>query len=130
MAIIAGYGGTVTMNIDGGGVVTFPVRNIAVSYERASLDVTQLSDFREKRAPGRVRRSASFDMMAQDSTTDNALRTHLFPTTLATAVNRTVTLVFTDQGSISYTITGHLVSAQRSDDGTGPAMWSLSMDEA
>lgn len=130
MAIIAGYGGTVSMNIDSGGAVTFPVRNIAVSYERASLDVTQLSDFREKRAPGRIRRSVTFDMMAQDSTTDNALRAHLFPTTLANAVNRSVALTFTDQGSIAYTITGHLVSAQRSDDGTGPAMWSLSMDEA
>jgi hypothetical protein len=94
------------------------------------LDVTQLSDFREKRAPGRFRRSASFDMMAQDSTTDDALRAHLFPTTLANTVNRTLTLVFTDQGNIAYTITGHLVSASRSDDGTGPAMWSLSLDEA
>jgi hypothetical protein len=130
MATIVGFGGTVTMNIDSGGVVTRPVRNITVSFERASLDVTQLSDFREKRAPGRFRRSASFDMMAQDSTTDDALRAHLFPTTLANTVNRTLTLVFTDQGNIAYTITGHLVSASRSDDGTGPAMWSLSLDEA
>lgn len=130
MAIIAGYGGTVSMNIQGGGAVTRPVRNIAVSFERSSLDVTQLSDFREKRAPGRIRRTATFDMMAQDSTTDDALRTHLYPTTLADAVNRSMVLTWTDQGSIAYTMTGHLVSAQRSDDGTGPAMWSLSLEEA
>lgn len=130
MPIIAGYGGTVSMNIQGGGVVTRPVRNIAVSFERSSLDVTQLSDFREKRVPGRIRRTATFDMMAQDGATDDALRTHLYPTTLADAVNRSLVLTWTDQGSIAYTMTGHITSAQRSDDGTGPAMWSLSLEEA
>lgn len=130
MATIVGFGGTVSMNIQSGGSSTRPVRNIALSFERSSLDVTQLSDFREKRAPGRIRRTATFDMMAQDGATDDALRTHLFPTTLADAVNRTLTLAWTDQGGIAYTMTGHLVSAQRSDDGTGPGMWSLSLEEA
>ena len=69
-------------------------------------------------------------MMAQDSTTDNALRLHMFPTTLAEATARSVALAFTDQGSIAYTITGHLTSASRSDDGTGPGMWSLTLEEA
>jgi hypothetical protein len=101
-----------------------------VSFERASLDVTTISDFREKRAPGRIRRTATFEMLAQDSTTDNNLRTHLYPTTLADAVNRSVVLTYTDQGSIAYTITGHITSASRTDDGTGPGIWSLSLDEA
>ena len=130
MATIIGFGGTVTLNFNAGGATTFPVRNISVSFERDSLDVTQLSDFRMKRAPGRFRRTASFEMMAQDSSTDNALRTHLYPTTLADTVNRSVVLTFTDQGSIAYTLTGHLTSASRTDDGSGPGVWSLSMDEA
>jgi hypothetical protein len=130
MAIIAGYGGTVTLNFQSSTAVTFPVRNVQISFERASIDITQLSDFREKRAPGRIRRTATFDMMAQDSTTDNALRTHLYPANLADAVNRSVALAFTDQGSIAYTITGHLTSASRQDDGTGPGMWSLTLEEA
>lgn len=130
MATIIGFGGTVTLNFNGGGASTFPVRNIAVSFERDSLDVTQLSDFRMKRTPGRFRRTATFEMMAQDSSSDNALRTHLYPTTLADTVNRSVVLTFTDQGGIAYTLTGHIISASRSDDGTGPGTWSLSMDEA
>jgi hypothetical protein len=130
MALIAGYGGSVTLNFQGGTAAAFPVRNIAINFERSSIDTTQLSDFREKRAPGRVRRTATFDMMAQDSTTDDALRLHMFPTTLVEAVGRSVVLVFTDQGSKAYTITGHLTSASRSDDGTGPGMWSLTMEEA
>ena len=130
MAIIAGYGGTVTLNFQSSTAVTFPVRNVQISFERASIDITQLSDFREKRAPGRIRRTATFDMMAQDSTTDNALRTHLYPANLADAGDRSGALAFPDQGSISYTITGHLTSASRQDDGTGPGMWSLTLEEA
>ncbi len=130
MATIIGFGGTVTLNFNAGGATTFPVRNISVSFERDSLDVTQLSDFRMKRAPGRFRRTATFEMMAQDSSTDDALRLHLYPTTLAETVNRSVVLAFTDQGSIAYTFTGHLTGASRTDDGSGPGVWSLSMDEA
>jgi len=130
MALIAGYGGTVTLNFNAAGATTFPIKNVSVQFERSSIDITQLSDFREKRAPGRVRRSVTFDMMAQDSSTDNALRTHLYPTTLADAVNRSVAVAFTDQGSIAYSITGHIVSASRSDDGTGPGMWNISVEEA
>jgi hypothetical protein len=54
----------------------------------------------------------------------------MVPTTLAEAVGRSVALAFLDQGSISYNITGHLTSASRSDDGTGPGMWSLTLEEA
>lgn len=130
MAIIIGFGGTVAINVQSGGSVTRPVRNVSVSYERASLDMTQLSDFREKRLPGRIRRTATFDMMAQDGSSDDALRSHMYPTTLADTLNRTITLTWTDQGGIVYSMTGHLTSAQRSDDGSGPAMWSLSLEEA
>jgi len=130
MALIAGFGGTLTLNFNGAGAVTVPVRNVTISYERSTLDVTQLSDYIEKRKPGRVRRTATFDMMASDATTDNVIREHMYPTTLANALNRSVALSYTDSGSIAYTITGHLTSASRSDDGTGPGMWSLSLEEA
>lgn len=129
MAFIMGYGGTVTLNIDAGGAVTFPVRNISVNHERQALDITQLSDYQEKRAPGRYRRTASFDMMAQDSTSDNALRAHIVPSSLANALNRTATLVFSN-ASISYTIIGFVTSATRTDDGTGPGTWSITLEEA
>lgn len=129
MALIPGYGGTVQLNIDGGGLVTFPIKNISINVERSSIDVTQLSDFGEKRAPGRYRRTASFDMMAQDSTTDNALRSHIVPANLAAAVNRTMTISWVNS-SITYTLTGHTTSASRSEDGTGPGMWSITVEEA
>jgi hypothetical protein len=130
MALISGYGGSVTLNFNAAGASTFPIKNVSVQFERSSIDVTQLSDFREKRAPGRVRRTVTFDMMAQDGSTDNALRTHLYPTTLSDAVNRSVVVTFTDQGSIAYAITGHIVSASRSDDGTQAGMWNVSVEEA
>lgn len=129
MALIPGYGGTVQLNIDGGGLVTFPIKNISINVERSSIDVTQLSDFAEKRAPGRYRRTASFDMMAQDSTTDNAVRSHIVPANLAAAINRTMTISWSNS-SITYTLTGHTTSASRSEDGTGPGMWSITVEEA
>ena len=52
------------------------------------------------------------------------------PVSLATAVAVSVALSFTDQGAIAYTMTGHLTSATRTDDGTGPGMWSLTLEEA
>lgn len=132
MALIAGFGGTLTLNFNAAGAVTVPVRNVTISYERSTLDVTQLSDYIEKRKPGRVRRTATFDMMASDGSTDNVIREHMYPTTLANALNRSVVLSYTDSGGtpVTYTITGHLTSASRSDDGTGPGMWSLSLEEA
>lgn len=130
MALIAGFGGSLTLNFNAAGAITVPVRNITISYERSTLDVTQLSDYIEKRKPGRARRTVTFDMMASDGTTDNVIREHMYPTTLANALNRSVALSYTDSGTQAYTITGHLTSATRSDDGTGPAMWSLAMEEA
>jgi hypothetical protein len=130
MALIAGFGGTLTLSFNAGTAITVPVKNVTISYERSTLDVTQLSDYIEKRKPGRVRRTATFDMMASDSTTDDVIRDHMYPNTLANALNRSVALSYTDSSSIAYTITGHLTSASRSDDGTGPGMWSLSLEEA
>lgn len=130
MAYIAGYGGSVTLNFQGGSAITHPVRNIQLQIERASLDVTLVSDWREKRLPGRVRRTATFDMLAQDGASDDLFREHVYPTTLANAVNRTVTLAFTDQGSKAYTMIGHIVSAARTDDGSGAVVWSVSLEES
>jgi hypothetical protein len=130
MALILGYGGQIQLNFQAGGAVTFPVRNISVAHERASIDTTQLSDFRDKRAPGRWRRSVTFDMIAQDGAADNAVRTHMTPASVADAQNRTCVLSWTDAGGVSYAITGHLTSASRGDDGTGPGSWSLTLEEA
>jgi hypothetical protein len=72
----------------------------------------------------------TYTLVSGTGSTDNALRTHLYPTTLADAVNRSVVVTFTDQGSIAYAITGHIVSASRSDDGTQAGMWNVSVEEA
>lgn len=130
MAYVFGYGGTVTLEFNAGGKTTFPVRNIQISMERASLDVTLVSDFREKRMPGRVRRTVSFDMIVEDGTANNAFREHTYPTSLANAQNRLVELAYTDESGFIYTVTGHIVSAGRTDDGSGIATWSCQMDEA
>jgi hypothetical protein len=130
MPYIMGYGGTVSLNFNSGGSTTWPVRNIQLQVERASLDVTLVSDWREKRVPGRVRRTVSFDLLAQDASTDDPVREHIYPTSLANAVNRSVIVSFSDQAGKAYTITGHITSASRTDDGTGAVVWSLSVDEA
>lgn len=130
MALILGYGGSVSLNFQSAGAVTFPARNVSVSYERSSIDTTQLSDYREKRAPGRWRRTATFDMIAQDGNADDAVRSHMTPSTVGDTQNRTVVLSWTDAGSKVYTMTGHITSAARSDDGSGPATWSITLEEA
>lgn len=130
MAYVFGYGGFVELTWNGGGKVIAPVRNIQINTERASLDVTLVSDYREKRVPGRVRRTVSFDLIVEDSTANNALREHVYPTSLANAQDRSVVLTYTDESGQAYTVTGHLVSASRTDDGSGIAMWSCQMDEA
>jgi hypothetical protein len=79
--------------------------------------------------PGRIQRSVTFDCMA-DSSLDAAIRTHMNPTTIALAQGVTVAFSYTDKGSIAYTITGHLTSATRTDDGSGPGMWSMTLEEA
>lgn len=130
MPYVFGYGGAVTLNFNAGGSATYPVRNIQIQTERQSLDVTLVSDFREKRVPGRVRRSVSFDLIVEDGTSNNAFREHVYPTSLANAQDRSVVLTYTDESGQAYAVTGHIVSAGRTDDGSGIATWSCQMDEA
>ena len=129
MAIIAGYGGSFSLTLQGASAAVFPAKNITISVARSSLDVTTIADFREKRAPGRFSRTATFDVLAQTSTSDDNIRSHMNPSNLANAVAVTCTLTYIDQGSITYSIVGHLTSATRTDDGTGPGMWSLTLEE-
>jgi hypothetical protein len=130
MPYVFGYGGVVELTFNGVGKVIAPVRNIQITTERASLDVTLVSDFREKRVPGRVRRTVSFDLIVEDGTGNNAIREHIYPTSLANAQDRSVVLTYTDESGQAYAVTGHIVSAGRTDDGSGIATWSCQMDEA
>lgn len=133
MALITGFGGTLTFS----GQSTVAVRSFTMNIEKASLDVTTLSDFREKRLPGRVRRSGTLTLYRQDGTIDNTLRAHLLPADVAGTVAATLTLKYVDQGAQSYDEFGagnaafniHITSASFTDDGSGPAMWELSWEE-
>ena len=133
MALITGYGGTLTFS----GTTTVAVRSFTMNFERASLDVTTLGDFREKRVPGRVRRFGTLTLYRQDSTNDDGLRAHLMPVDLSGTTSASLTLKYTDQGSINYdeygagtgNINVQITSASFTDDGTGAAMWELSWEE-
>jgi hypothetical protein len=127
MAITPGYGGSLSLNF--GTAATYFAKNVTFSHSRTSLDATSLSDFVEKRMPGRIQRSATFDCMA-DSTLDVAIRSHMNPTTVALAQGASVTFTYTDKGSLAYQLTGHITSATRTDDGSGPGMWSITVEEA
>ena len=129
MAITPGYGGALTLNFQSSTAVTYLAKNVTFSHSRSSLDSTSLADFAEKRMPGRIQRSATFDCMA-DSGLDVAIRAHMNPSSIGDAQNRTVAFSYTDNGSVAYTITGHITSATRTDDGSGPGMWSISVEEA
>jgi len=129
MAITPGYGGALTLNFQSSSAATYYAKNVTFSHSRSSLDSTSLADFVEKRMPGRIQRSVTFDCMA-DSGLDVAIRAHMNPASVADAQNRTVAFSYTDKGSIAYTITGHLTSATRTDDGSGPGMWSMTLEEA
>lgn len=129
MALIAGYGGTVAFS----GTSAVACRSVTITQERASLDVTQLSDYIEKRAAGRARQSGSLTLYRQDSTVDNALRAHILPTSLTNAVTTTATLTFTytDQGSQAYGSWNIIItSATLTDDGSGAATWELTFERA
>jgi hypothetical protein len=129
MALIAGYGGTVTFS----GTSSVACRSVTINQERAALDITQLGDYIEKRAAGRARETGSMTLYRQDTTVDDALRAHILPTSLANAVTTTATLTFTyqDQGGKSYGSWNIIVtSATLTDDGTGAAMWELSFERA
>jgi len=52
------------------------------------------------------------------------------PTSIAAAQAASVVFTYTDKGSIAYTLTGHITSATRTDDGSGPGMWSITVEEA
>ena len=139
MAFIAGYGGTLTLTTGGGTAISVAVKSFTMNIERASLDATLLSDFREKRLPGRVRRSGTMTLYRQDSTTDDAIRAHIIPAdlTAATGTVATLKLKYVDQGTISYDEFGsgtgafniHITSASISDNGTDVGLWELSWDE-
>jgi hypothetical protein len=129
MAITPGYGGSFTLNFQAGTAAAYPAKNVTFSHSRSSLDATALTDFQEKRLPGRIQRSATFDCMA-DSSLDAGIRTHMNPATVAEAQNRSVAFSYTDKGGVAYTLTGHMTSATRTDDGSGPGMWSITVEEA
>jgi hypothetical protein len=122
MPIVSGYGGTLSF-----GGSTYTVKDVKIKTTRQSFDITQLSDFKEKRAPGRIRRSGTLTLYVD--TAQSALRTHLVPTTLANALAASVTLVFTDSATNATTMNIHVTDAEESHDGTGAAMWTLSFEE-
>ena len=136
MALITGFGGTVTFN----GTTTVAVRSFTMNVERASFDATTLADYREKRLPGRIRRSGTLTLLRQDGTIDDVLRGHLFPNDLnaaTTGTGVTLTLKYVDQGAKSFDEWGsgvnpmniHITSASINDNGTDLALWELSWEE-
>jgi len=129
MAITPGYGGALTLNFQSSTAIPYAAKNVSFSHSRSSLDSTSLGDFTEKRMPGRIQRSVTFDCMA-DSGLDVAIRTHMNPATIAAAQAVTVAFSYTDKGGLAYTIVGHLTSATRTDDGSGPGMWSMTLEES
>ncbi len=126
MALIAGYGGTVTFS----GTSAVACRSVTMNFERDSLDVTQIGDYRMKRAAGRVRRSGSLTLYRQDGTVDDALRTHVNPGSLVNATGATLNFGYTDQGGKAYaSIAIQVTSAVISDDGTGAGTWEITWEE-
>jgi hypothetical protein len=129
MALVPGYGGTVTFS----GQSSVACRSVTINQERAALDITQIGDYIEKRAAGRARQTGSMTLYRQDGTIDNTLRAHILPTTLANAVTTTATLTFTytDYGSASYGSWNIIItSATLTDDGTGAGLWELTFERA
>ena len=129
MALVPGYGGTVTFS----GQSSVACRSVTINQERAALDITQIGDYIEKRAAGRARQTGSMTLYRQDGTIDNNLRNHILPTTLANAVTTTATLTFTyqDYGSASYGSWNIIItSATLTDDGTGAGLWELTFERA
>lgn len=122
MPIVSGYGGTLSF-----GGSSYTVKDIKLKTTRQSFDITQLSDFKEKRAPGRFRRSGTFTLFVD--TAQSALRSHLAPSTLANALAASVVLVFTDSAANATTMNIHITDAEESHDGNGAAMWTVSFEE-
>lgn len=126
MALIAGYGGSLTF----GGQSTVTCKSVTVNFERASLDVTKIGDYVEKRAPGRIRRSGTMTLYRNDGSVDDAIRSHMNPATLANALVVTLAFSYSDQGGKTYgSYDVQITSASISDDGTGAAVWELTWEQ-
>ena len=129
MALIAGYGGTLSFS----GQSTVTCKSVTVNFERASLDVTQIGDYVERRAPGRIRRSGTMTLYRNDAGVDDAIRSHMNPTSLAGATGADLTFAYTDSGGKAYPSTAsyniQITSASISDDGTGAAVWELTWEQ-
>lgn len=126
MALIAGYGGTLSFS----GQSTVTCKSVTVNFERASLDVTQIGDYVERRAPGRIRRSGTMTLYRNDGGIDDNIRAHMEPANLAGATGATLTFSYDDQGNQTYgSYNIHITSASISDDGTGAAVWELTWEQ-
>ena len=149
MGLIATYGGTITFsghNTSGNGTKV-NCRSITINWERASLDVTTIGDFWEKRVPGRMRRFGTLTLLRQDSDIDKPLMSHLHPHDLASATSASLTLKYVEAGAgnsaANNVIPGtyariaasqpamniQITSASFTDDGTGVGTWELSWEE-
>lgn len=149
MGLIATYGGTITFsgNDTSGSGTKVNCRSITINYERASLDVTTIGDFYEKRVPGRIRRFGTLTLLRQDANIDKPLHAHLNPHDLASAMAATLTLKYVENGAgntaSNNVIPGtyaqnkatqppmniQITSASFTDDGTGVGTWELSWEE-
>jgi hypothetical protein len=133
MALVSGYGGTVTFS----GQTTVKCKSLTMNWERDSLDVTTVTDFQMKRLPGRFRRSGSMTLFRQDGVIDDAIRTHIQPTSFAESATAVLTFKYVDSGNINYDIVGaattamniQITSATFTDDGTGVGLWDLTWEE-
>lgn len=139
MALISGYGGAITFSgFTASAGITMQVKSFTLNIEKDSLEITAISDWRKKYAPGRTRVSGSLTLFRQTSTADDLLRAHLMPTSLINSVNAVLTLKYIDQGNQTYrnTMDGtaadwnvQITSASFSDDGTGAGTWELSWEQ-
>lgn len=140
MALISGYGGTIDFSgFTGSTDITIQIKSFTLNIEKDSLEVTAIGDWRKKYAPGRTRVSGSLTLFRQTSTADTKIREHLMPTALSLSVGATLTLKYTDQGTILYQnnmdVPGtpvawnvQITSASFTDDGTGAGIWELSWE--
>lgn len=149
MGLIATYGGTITFSgndLSGNGTKV-NCRSITINWERASLDVTTIGDFWEKRVPGRMRRFGTLTLLRQDSNIDKPLMSHLHPHDLSAATSASLTLKYVEAGAgntaQNNVIPGtyariatsqpamniHITSASFTDDGTGVGTWELGWEE-
>ena len=66
MALISGYGGAITFSgFTASAGITIQVKSFTLNIEKDSLEVTAISDWRKKYAPGRTRISGSLTLFWQ-----------------------------------------------------------------